>query len=89
MTFKSLLGMAKKRYGVGAIRAAAIIKVISGAIAKRAMNEGPVLIPGFGTFYKSETIARNIRNPATGKIMRLPKSYRLAFRASKFRKGFS
>ncbi len=40
-----------------------------------------------GTFFRATTKSRRIRNPQTGKLMTLPETWRLGFRASKFQKG--
>lgn len=43
--------------------------------------------PHFGVFRIKRVKARNIRNPKTREVMRLPAGWTLAFRASKDQKG--
>ena len=51
----------------------------------RAVQEKPdgVLIPGLGVFWVGVRPARTIRNPVTKRLMRLPETTELRFRAVK------
>lgn len=58
------------------------------AIAEQVLDTGePLLISGFGVFYRGTHKARCVRNPVTGALMKLPPSFALKFRASKATKG--
>ncbi len=57
-------------------------------VAAQVLAHGRTIrLPHFGTFSRSTTKARQIRDLVTGEIIQLPATFRLNFRASKFRKG--
>lgn len=55
----------------------------------RAVKDGGqrVHIPGIGVFYLATTKPRRIRNAITGKLIIVPETWRIGFRASKHWKG--
>lgn len=46
-------------------------------------KDGKVILRGFGTFEKTERSARTCRNPRTGEIINVDKSFSVAFRPAK------
>ena len=84
MNKQELVGVVAKRLDVSRARAAAITDLFfaaDGLIAAELKRGGKVAISGFGTFEIRRRVARQGRNPRTGKAMTITASMMPAFRA--------
>ncbi len=70
-----------KTHDVSKERATAIVETAFDAI-RDGVDEGPIRIPGFGTFKLYEQEAREYENPETGETVDVPWRRKFAFEAS-------
>lgn len=65
------------------IHQATTVAALPLALRKALATSQRVVLPGVGIFWVSERPARNVRNPATKALMRLPATREVRFRAVK------
>ena len=83
MTKEELVAKAAKDAGITKTQAASALKSILSSI-ERALKKGDkVSLVGFGTFSVAKRAARNGRNPATGKPIKIPAANVPKFKAGK------
>ncbi|MBR4530049.1 MAG: HU family DNA-binding protein [Lachnospiraceae bacterium] len=59
------------------------LKAFTDAVTKELKKKGKVQLIGFGTFEVAKRVAREGRNPQTGKAMKIPASFAPKFKAGK------
>jgi len=79
MTRKDLIDKVAKEFGLKKKDAEAIVKFIFREIAETVKKGERVSIQGFGAFELKELKERKIRNPRTGKEMKVPVRKRVVF----------
>jgi len=79
MTRKDLIDRVAKNFGLKKKEAEAIVKFIFQEIAETVKKGERVSIQGFGAFELRELKERKIRNPRTGKVVRIPRRGRIVF----------
>jgi DNA-binding protein HU-beta len=83
MTKEELVAKAAKDAGITKTQASSALKSILSSI-ERALKKGDkVSLVGFGTFSVTKRAARNGRNPATGKPIKIPAAKVPKFKAGK------
>ena len=70
---------AAEKFGLRKKEAEAIVKFIFQEIAETVKKGERVSIQGFGAFELRELKERRIRNPRTGKVVKVPERYRVVF----------
>ena len=60
-----------------------VLRQLFADIAEEALHGRRVGIPNFGVFLKKTRRARQVRNPQTHELMRLPRAVSVGFRCSK------
>ncbi len=89
MTKTELAKRLAEQTGLSQVKALEVISTIfdarpgKGIIAEELDAGGKVIIPGFGSFHTRHRSAREGRNPATGKKMRIPARSYPVFRPGK------
>jgi DNA-binding protein HU-beta len=79
MTRKDLIDRVAKKFGLKKKESEAIVKFIFQQIAETVKKGERVSIQGFGAFELRELKERKIRNPRTGKVVKVPERYRVVF----------
>jgi nucleoid DNA-binding protein len=84
-----LIDDARRRTGAreSFIGAKALVRTFLANIAREVAANQKVIIPGFGVFYLARRKARRVRDIRSTKIMKLPETRRLGFRASAAQKS--
>ncbi len=82
MTKEQLVTKAAEEAGITKAQASKVLKSILNGIEKALKKGDKVSLVGFGTFSVSKRAAREGRNPATGKPIKIP-----AARVPKFKAG--
>ena len=83
MTKQDLITKAAKEAGTTKATAGKVIQSVLGSVEKALKKGDKVILVGFGTFYVAKRKARQGRNPATGKPMKIPAAKVPKFRAGK------
>jgi DNA-binding protein HU-beta len=79
MTRKDPIDRVAKKFGLKKKESEAIVKFIFQQIAETVKKGERVSIQGFGAFELRELKERKIRNPRTGKVVKVPERYRVVF----------
>jgi len=80
MTRKDLIDKVAKEFGLKKKDAEAIVKFIFQEIAETVKKGERVSIQGFGAFELRELKEKKIRNPRTGKKIKIPRRKKVYFR---------
>ena len=80
MTRKDLIDKVAKEFGLKKKDAEAIVKFIFQEIAETVKKGKRVSIQGFGAFELRELKEKKIRNPRTGKKIKIPRRKKVYFR---------
>ncbi|MFC1693403.1 HU family DNA-binding protein [Candidatus Latescibacterota bacterium] len=83
MTKQDLITKAAKEAGTTKVTAGKVIKSVLSSVEKALKKGDKVSLIGLGTFYVAKRKARQGRNPATGKPMKIPAAKVPKFRAGK------
>jgi DNA-binding protein HU-beta len=83
MTKAEFIAQLATRNGLTKVDAGRLLNQTFGLVAEVTKKKGRFAWPGFGVFSIRTRVARNIRNPQTNGIMRLPASKTLGFSAAK------
>lgn len=78
-----LIDAVASKCGVTKKDAEAVLAAAFEEVANVAKKKDSVTIPGFGTFKGVKVAARECRNPATGKKIKVPAHTKMAFSMSK------
>ena len=79
MTRKDLIDRVAKEFGLKKKDAEAIVKFIFQEIAETVKRGERVSIQGFGAFELRELKERKIKNPRTGKVMKISRRDKVVF----------
>lgn len=79
--FDRLCGRVAETHDLSEERATAIVENVFREI-REGVDEGPIRIPGFGTFKLYEQEEREYENPETGEDVKVPWRRKFAFEAS-------
>ena len=79
MTRKDLIDKVAKEFGVKKKDAEAIVRFIFQEIAEAVKKGERVSISGFGAFELRELKERKVRDPRTGKTIKIPERKKLVF----------
>ncbi len=71
-----------KKAGVSQKTAKKLINEFLNVVVEEVKNGNKVRIKGLGIFEKRVQKPRNVRNPRTGKIIKVPQKHKFAFRPS-------
>ena len=83
MTKQNLITKAAEEAGTTKAAAEKVLKSVLSSIEKALKKGDKVSLVGFGTFYVAKRKARQGRNPATGKPIKIPAAKVPKFRAGK------
>lgn len=83
MTWEELILAHQRRSGLTRAASLELLRDVFADIRAAVMAGGRVVVPGFGVFVLRRRRARRVRNPATGRLMRLPALETLGLHASK------
>ncbi|MCF0142549.1 MAG: HU family DNA-binding protein [Parasporobacterium sp.] len=78
-----LVAAIAEKAGLTQKQAAAALKAFTDTVGETLKKDDKVQLVGFGTFEVSKRAARQGRNPATGKAMKIPASKAPKFKAGK------
>lgn len=83
MNKTELVAAMAEQAGVSKKDAEKTLKAFTDVVADELKKGGKVQLVGFGTFEVSERVARDGRNPQTGKVMKIAASKAPKFKAGK------
>ena len=83
MNKQELVSDVASKAGLSKADAGKAVEATFGAIKKTLSKKGEVRVIGFGTFSTSKRAAREGRNPATGKVIKIPATVVPKFKAGK------
>ena len=83
MTKAELVAAVAEQAGVEKKAAATMVDAMSDVVTKEVANGGAVTIPGVGKVYTKERPAREVRNPATGEMMKKDADRQVKFTVAK------
>ena len=82
MNKKELVGALAEECGTTQAQAGEFVNAFTETIVKQLKRGNPVAIPGFGQFIAKHRPSREMRNPATGKMMMSKAKTACQFKAS-------
>lgn len=83
MTQTEIINHLAEKTGVKKSDAKEFFSVLSDLATKEVKTSGEFIIPGFGKLVKTQRPAREARNPATGKTLKIPARTTVKFRVGK------
>lgn len=87
MTQSDLINHFAEKTGLKRAQVKELFEEVSNLAAREVQSNGEFVLPGFGKLVKSERKAREGRNPATGKTIKIPARTTLKFRVGKAMKN--
>jgi nucleoid DNA-binding protein len=82
MALKNLTDVLAREYGLPAIRTYELVNRYHALIAETLERDGKVALPHIGVLSLKHRPPREITNPATGILTRIPERVRVGFRAA-------
>ena len=78
-----LVRVVSKDSGMAPEDVAAVLEAVVGRVLHEVKAARRCAWPGFGVFRRTTRAARRVRNPATGELMRIPRSHGVGFRVAR------